>query len=181
MLLPAKENSIIQEKSSERYVFVALSSCCFKMVLVLQAEMVAFYMRVSIVCIWIPNLKRFIWSIFLLLSWRRGKSMIPDTLHVCLHELFEHFFGSKQSGIRSCGSQRRTRYGEARCGWACFEWSDRSGRVSLKDLVTWWGYSEQSRERRRDEAERNSMPSKRAGWTFGEAFRIVKRGQLVTY
>lgn len=48
VLLPIEENPVFKKKSCKKYVFVAIGSDTFEMVLTLLTKVIAFYVQISI-------------------------------------------------------------------------------------------------------------------------------------
>lgn len=90
MLLPAIKDAVLKEGSNKRYAFMALGPGGLKIIFALLTKIVIFRIRVSVVKVEIPSLKRPVQSIFsrfCLWSWSWYRSGISTVLQVGLHEL----------------------------------------------------------------------------------------------
>lgn len=98
VLLPAKENSFLQEESSKRYTLTVRGSCSFEIVFAILAEVVIFHMQISIIRVRVSGLKQPIGQVFPWPCWR----LVPGFLDAGLYKLPEQHVSERscQSGSR---------------------------------------------------------------------------------
>ena len=148
-LLPI-ENVVLQETWRKRYAFMFLGSGCFEMILALLIEVVAIYMRVTIVQFGIPRFERPI-KIVSSLSWGRGSYWGLGPFDKSSHKLLKEVIVWR-------GHRSRSKSG-CRCGCRYRTWSGTgapNGRSSTSKR-------RHNGTKSRDKVERSSLPSKRAG------------------